>query len=73
MHVIEIGNRDPEMNWKADEWFTKHHYNKLSEDFKKWWIAFYGESTCYVNESEEQQEYWRRCAFALAGWNARDK
>ena len=58
------------MNWQADKWFTKHHADKLDDEFKAWWIFFYGEPS-YGDTEAEQHEYWIRCAFTLTGWRAK--
>ena len=61
------------MDWNADEWFVKHHADKLDDEFKAWWVDYYGEPSAYVDSGdseEDQHEYWVRCAFALIGWRA---
>ena len=59
------------MDWNADEWFVKHHADHLDNEFKTWWISFYGEPSSYDDSEDEQHEYWVRCAFALTGWRAK--
>ena len=62
-------NADPEsVNWHADDWFSKCYTAILTDDFKKWWISFYGIPSDYDDSYNEQHEYWVRCAFALKGW-----
>jgi hypothetical protein len=58
------------MNWSADPWFVKYHEKALTDDFKKWWIEYYGFPDEYNSSDDEQHEYWVRCAFALHGWLA---
>ena len=58
------------MNWEIDEWFAKHHAHNLDDEFKAFWIFFYGEPS---DDEDEQHEYWVRCAFTLTGWKARDQ
>jgi hypothetical protein len=59
------------MDWMADEWFKNHHEHDLTEEFKTWWVSYYGVPSDYDASDSEQHEYWVRCAFALTGWNAR--
>lgn len=58
------------MSWMADVWFSKYYAADLTDDFKVWWLDYYGCPDDYDNSEDEQQEYWRRCAFAWMGWNA---
>jgi hypothetical protein len=62
-----------EINWTADEWFAKHHADKLTDEFKSWWVGYYGAPSEYYQARPEQDEYWTRCAFALTGWIAARK
>lgn len=57
-------------DWSSDAWFVKYHADKLSEDFKAWWLDYYGAHTDYLLEGDEHHEYWVRCAFAWNGWCA---
>ena len=59
------------MDWNADEWFVKHHADKLDDEFKAWWPSIYGYPTDHNASEDEQHEYWVRCAFALIGWKAK--
>lgn len=58
------------VNWTSDSWFAKHHAKELTEDFKVWWLGFYGPPKAYEDTHDTQHEYWTRCAFALKGWVA---
>ena len=58
------------MNWNEDDWFAAYHAPKLTEEFKAWWVQFYGVPSGFDNSYLEQHEYWLRCAFALSGWLA---
>jgi len=53
------------MDWKEDRWFASHHYKNLNDDFKQWWLGYYG----LPEEYDDTHEYWTRCAFSLVGWN----
>ena len=53
------------VDWSEDEWFAKHHANRLSPEFKVWWVSFYGVPDDYT----DRHEYWVRCAFAWTGWH----
>jgi len=61
------------INWNTDSWFASHLADKLTEDFKAWWVEFYGRPEQYEGAPDEQDEYWVRCAFAWHGWNARTR
>ena len=52
---------DPELSWYEREWLQKE-----TPGFVTWWAGYYGQPEDYV----EQDEYWVRRAFALAGWLA---
>jgi hypothetical protein len=54
-----------DINWNADEWFSKYHANNITDAFKEWWVVFYGYPQDY---SEDHDEYWIRCGFAWLGW-----
>ena len=56
----------PPVNWTADQWFEKHHAGSLTDEFKAWWIGYYGRPEDY----EDNHEYWTRCAFSFQGWLA---
>lgn len=56
------------IDWQADPWFAKHHANQLTEEFKVFWLEYYGVPDDYAAIEDEQHEYWVRCAFALVGW-----
>lgn len=58
------------VNWSADAWFAMHHAADLTDEFKTWWVAFYGCPEGYPDNEDEQHDYWIRCAFALGGWLA---
>ena len=58
------------VDWNADTWFAKTFSRKLTEEFKTWWVSFYGTPADYLDNSDEQHEYWARCAFAFMGWCA---
>ena len=60
------------MNWFEDFWFERHHANDLTDEFKSWWVEFYGDTEMLYSASvEERNEYWTRCAFAWIGWKER--
>lgn len=61
---------DTLVNWRADAWFTRYHADKLSDEFKEFWISFYDTPSDYSEDIDEQHEYWIRCAFAHMGWSA---
>lgn len=59
-----------------DDWFMAYHIKYLTEDFCRWWIAYYGKPQDCANilgcsEEEEYREYFVRMAFALIGWRGR--
>lgn len=58
------------INWKADEWFTKHHHVALTKEFKGFWVSWHGIPADYGNNKDGQRKYWELCAFCLVGWNA---
>ena len=58
------------VNWSADRWFTESAAADLTDEFKAWWIEYYGCPHEYDGDEDEQHEYWKRCAFALRGWLA---
>ena len=58
------------VNWSVDTWFAKYHTADLTDDFKAWWISYYGCPDVYDGTEDEQREYWTRCAFAMRGWLA---
>ena len=62
-----------EIDWEADAWFAGNYHHELSDEFKRWWISYYGKPTDYADNYDEQHEYWMRCAFALSGWVAKSK
>lgn len=51
-----------------DPWFSKFHIAKVTPDFLDWWLGYYGTPGEYENEDVGVDEYFIRCAFALAGW-----
>jgi hypothetical protein len=53
-------------------WYDKNWYNKETHEFNEWWETWYGGTSLYiVDNPDEVEEYYRRKAFALAGWLAR--
>lgn len=68
---IEVNEKVNNVDWEADEWFAKHCNDRLTEDFKYWWISWYGTPGDFkMQNCEELHEYWLRCGFALQGWLA---
>ena len=67
---MSVPSQPCSVNWFSDAWFSKFHASDLTEDFKSWWLDYYGTPDVYANTEDEQQEYWTRCAFALRGWLA---
>lgn len=59
-----------EVNWKEDNWFTEFCTDDLTDGFKEWWVDYYGIPADYTSKYNEPEDYWIRCAFALAGWKA---
>jgi hypothetical protein len=60
------------VDWCVDSWFAQHHAASLTDEFKRWWILFYGHPSQYAgDDTESRHNYWVRCAFSLIGWNAR--
>jgi len=55
-------------DWTADAWFTKYHAQNLTQEFKEWWVDYYGSPSDYDSSCGEQDEYWKRCGFCLVGW-----
>jgi hypothetical protein len=47
-----------------DEWFTRFHAEFVTPEFWIWWVNYY----TLPDEYLDHQEFWVRCAFALAGW-----
>jgi hypothetical protein len=58
------------INWTADRWFADSFAFEITDEFKAWWVKYYGSPSAYTQESDEQDEYWVRCSFAWAGWKA---
>lgn len=54
---------------KGDKWFFKYHYNKLTDEFLRWWLDYYG----YPEQYSNKNEYFIRCSEALSGWLAHEK
>ena len=61
---------DP-VNWHEDYWFDKYYAGTITDEFKTWWLGFYGRPDIYKDKPDEIESYWVRCAFAWNGWNAR--
>lgn len=61
------------INWSADSWFAHFHAEQVSEEFKDFWIGYYGDPSQYQDSEDELHEYWVRCAFAWIGWSARSR
>jgi hypothetical protein len=57
------------INWTEDAWFEREHAPHLTQDFKDWWVGFYGPPTDCLT-LDDTDEYWVRCAFAWMGWEA---
>ena len=53
-----------------DAWYEEHWKNKETDNFLKWWLEYYGVAADYENVIDEQEDYWIRRGFALAGWLA---
>lgn len=47
-------------------WYDKHWLNRETDDFRRWFLTYYGPPEDY----DEQGEYWTRRGFALIGWLA---
>ena len=58
------------MTCSDKEWFELH-YPEPEPEFEAWWLAEYGPPESYLQEKDEQNEYWVRKGFALMGWRAR--
>lgn len=54
------------INWYENEWFVKFHIDDLTSDFAQWWLNYY--DTPDQIEDRDSDDYWVRCAFALAGF-----
>jgi len=52
------------------EWYQKYHVMHETDAFLFWWYHFYGYPEEYLENKNEQEEYWVRRAFALMGFNA---
>ena len=59
-----------DVDWNADAWFERCIAHKLTPEFKRWWVGFYG-LPLTLGDDDDAHEYWVRCAFAWHGWNAR--
>ena len=58
------------VDWLADWWFAKFHAADLTDEFKAWWVAYYGVPHDFNPSLDSQATYWIRCSFALQGWRA---
>lgn len=61
------------MDWYTDEFFRAFLQRRkivLTPEFQEWWINYYGKPDDYLEDENEQHEYWVRCSFALAAWDA---
>ena len=58
------------IDWTADVWFGRYHAQDLTQEFKEWWVDYYGAPSDYEDSYSEQDEYWKRCGFCLIGWCA---
>ena len=58
------------VDWSKDPWFAKYRSQNLTDDFKVWWVSYYGPPSDYEDSYNEQSEYWVRCGLCLAGWQA---
>lgn len=54
----------------ANAWFAQDWADKVTEMFICWWLLYYGRPEDYETVHGEQEEYWVRCSFALAGFLA---
>ena len=50
------------------EWYNIHWKKSETNSFSAWWKKFYGEAEAYG----DQDEYWLRKGFSLAGWIGKD-
>lgn len=57
------------IDWGANIWFSEYHLANITEEFKGWWLDYYGKPSEYSQTEDEQDEYWVRCAFAWIGWS----
>ena len=57
------------VDWYADKWFAEHHASHITENFKHFWLEYYGPPDNYDQSYTEQAEYWVRCAFCWIGWS----
>jgi len=62
----------PLFNWYEDEWFSLHYAEKISEDFKSFWLSVYWKSANDY-ESKRNRKYWENCAFAWKGFVSEEK
>ncbi len=65
-----LSQRGSAMNLTGNEWFNKYHAVNVTDEFKAWWIAYYGRPSDHEQTPDEQAEYWTRCGFTLVAWNA---
>ena len=59
---------EKKLDWKADPWFSRTVADKLTDEFKVWWVDLYSTPFEYPDNPGEQHEYWVRCGFAFMGW-----
>lgn len=64
---------DVSVNWTEDKWFSKYHAKNVTDEFKAWWVGYYGVPGDYGDSEGATHEYWKRCAFAWMGWEAARK
>ena len=57
----------------SKEWYNKHHLSKETPEFVEWFLSYYGPPELYGIDQGEQDEYWVRRGFAMAGWTARSR
>ncbi|MBI5683585.1 MAG: hypothetical protein HZC54_00760 [Verrucomicrobia bacterium] len=60
-----------DVNWTSDEWFARECAGEITEEFKAWWVSYYGVPGDYGDVGDSTAEYFVRCAFAWRGWKAR--
>lgn len=56
------------MDWKEDDWFAAYHADKLTDEFKKWWMEKIGDHEGWPDD--DVHEYWVRCGWCRLAWEA---
>ncbi len=60
----------PGKHWPENEWYESLHRGNETPEFNDWFVRIYELPVRYEDTREEQDEFWRRKAFALKGWLA---